>query len=278
MRVFLLHAPVEIDAAHVVDGEDPHGHAEVVEGAIDLGRCGAFFDEELRFAHIREHHAVADEAHRVAYEHADFAQSLRKRHSCRDDTLAGGFAPHDFNEAHDVRGAEEVGADHHLGSGCRGGDFVDVESRRVGREDAVGLRDFVYFGEQGFLDGHAFESGFDDDVGFFKAGVIELGMDQGHAMVHDFLREAAFGDGVRIILADDAEAAVERFLRGVFDADVDARVGERHRNTAAHGACANDAGLAERVGLGIFWNVWHLGNGALGDESVDEGAGLFRGE
>ena len=63
MLVFLLDAPVEIDAAHVVDGEDAHGHAEIGERAVDLRGRRAFFDQELRFAHVREHHAIADEAH-----------------------------------------------------------------------------------------------------------------------------------------------------------------------------------------------------------------------
>ena len=69
----LKHARTEIEAAHVIDREDAHGHAPAGERGIDLGGRRAFFDEQLRLAHIRKHHAIADESVRVAHQHADLA-------------------------------------------------------------------------------------------------------------------------------------------------------------------------------------------------------------
>ena len=45
-----------------------------------------------------------------------------------------------------------------------GGDLVDVERRRVGREDRAGLHHRVELAEDVLLDGHVLERGFDDDV------------------------------------------------------------------------------------------------------------------
>ena len=39
----LTNAPGDVQAAHVIDGKNPHGHAPVGQDAIDLFGCGAFF-------------------------------------------------------------------------------------------------------------------------------------------------------------------------------------------------------------------------------------------
>ena len=52
-------------------------------------------------------------------------------------------AAHDLEQLHHVRRAEEVHADDVLRALRRRGDPVDVERRRVGREDRAGLRDAV---------------------------------------------------------------------------------------------------------------------------------------
>ena len=80
----LPHAPGDVNAGHVVDGEDAHRHAEVGQRTIDLLGRRAVLDQELRLVHVREHHAVTDEARRVARDHADFAEPLRNRERCRE--------------------------------------------------------------------------------------------------------------------------------------------------------------------------------------------------
>ena len=52
------------------------------------------------------------------------------------------------------------------------------------------------------LERHAFEDGFDDDVGLIEAVVGELRRDQRHALIHDGLREAALLHGIGVVLAD----------------------------------------------------------------------------
>ena len=61
-------------------------------------------------------HAIADESAAVADQHADLAQLLRKLHAGGDHFGAGGFAAHDFEQPHHVRGAEEVRADDAFGA------------------------------------------------------------------------------------------------------------------------------------------------------------------
>ena len=68
-------APRDVDARHVVHGEDAHGHAEVGEHAIHLLGGGAILHQELRLVHVGEHHAVADEPVGVGHDDTDLAQA-----------------------------------------------------------------------------------------------------------------------------------------------------------------------------------------------------------
>ena len=71
----LAGTPADVESRHVVDGEHAHRHAEVRERAIDLARRRALFDEILRFVHVGEHQAIADEARSVADNDAQFLQA-----------------------------------------------------------------------------------------------------------------------------------------------------------------------------------------------------------
>src|SRR5260370_42093871 len=111
MAKFLANAPAHVETGEIAGGERTHGHAEFVERVVNRFDAGSFFDKELRFASVRAEHAVADKAHAVANQHANFAQFFRELHAGGDDFFAGGGAAHDFQQAHDIRGAEEVRAD-----------------------------------------------------------------------------------------------------------------------------------------------------------------------
>ena len=111
----LPHAPRDVEAGHVVHGEDAHRHAEVGERAIDLLRRRAFLDQELRLVHVGEHHAVADEARAVADHHADLAEPLGQRQRRGHGLGRGGSPADDLDQPHDVGRAEEVQADDGLG-------------------------------------------------------------------------------------------------------------------------------------------------------------------
>jgi hypothetical protein len=192
------------------------------------------------------------------------------------DHFLGSFrAAHDFEQAHDVGGAEEMMADHHLRTSGGRGDFVDAERGRVGSEDAIGLGDLIERAENFLLQRHAFEHGFDDDIGLIETIVGELRRDQRHALIHHGLREAALFHRIFVILFDDGHAAIERVLRGFLDDDRDAGIGVVHRNTAAHGTRADDGGLLDVVGFGVLGNVRDFGHGAFAEEGVDQRFRLY---
>src|SRR5206468_2452241 len=128
-----------------------HGDAEVVERLVYVFYSRAFLDQELRLAQIGPQHAVPDKAACVSGEHSDFVQLLREGHRGGQHFLARTLAADDFEQPHNVCGAEVVMTDHEFRAARDGRDLVDIEIRRVGREDAAGLRDLVDLGEYLFL-------------------------------------------------------------------------------------------------------------------------------
>ena len=79
------------------------------------------------------------------------------------------FAAHDFQQAHHIRRAEEVVADHRLRPRRGGRDFVDIQRGSVAGENRTRLANAIEFGEHFLLQRHALEHRFDDDVRFRKA-------------------------------------------------------------------------------------------------------------
>ena len=191
MLALLTNAPQHIDAAHVVDRKDAHRHAEVVEGLIHRCRRRAFFDKELRLAHVGNHHAIADKSPAVADNNADLSQLLRERQRRSDNLFAGLRAAHNLDEPHDVRGAEEVQADDALRSRRCRGDLVDIERRGVGGKDAVRPGNAIEFGEDLFLQCHVFEDSFENQVRILEPVVGELRMNLRNALLDDLRREAS---------------------------------------------------------------------------------------
>ncbi len=55
-------------------------------------------------------------------------------------------------------------ADDECGARSGGSDFVNVERGSVAGEDGAGFADAIEFLEDFFLQGHAFEDGFDDQI------------------------------------------------------------------------------------------------------------------
>src|SRR5438034_6675499 len=115
-------------------------------------------------SHVRMEHAVAHEAATVADQHADLAELLGKLHTSGDDFLAGCFASNDFQQAHDVRGTEEMRPDDKRRPTGRGCNLVDIQGGRVAGENGTGLADLVELRKDLFLERHAFENRFDDQI------------------------------------------------------------------------------------------------------------------
>src|SRR3984885_4088084 len=216
VTIFFADAPADIEAGEISGGERAHGHAEIGESFIDGGDAGAFFDEELGFAAIGTEHAIADEAATIAHEHADFAERFRKLHAGGDHFFAGGFAADDFEQAHDVRGTEEMCADDVCGTRSGGSDFVNVERGSITGEDGAGFADAIEFFEDFFFQGHAFEDSFDDQVDFCEIVVGERGSDAFEPLFGVLRSEAAALDGIGVIRLDGGEPAIERGLVCIF--------------------------------------------------------------
>ena len=139
----LADAPADVEAGEVAHPERSHRHAEALERGVDLRGRRAFLDEEHRLAQVVLDHAVADEAVAHARDDRDLADPLRELHRGREHVGGRARAAHDLEQLHHVRGTEEVQPDDVRRPRRRVGDPVDVERRRVGREDRARLRDAV---------------------------------------------------------------------------------------------------------------------------------------
>ena len=132
-----------VEAREIANGERAHGHAEIVKRGVNVFHARAFLDQKNGFADIRMEHPVADEAAAVPYQARRFAEFLCKLHAGGNDFLAGGFAADDFEQAHHVRGAEEMRADDGFGPRSCGGDLVNIQRGGVAGENRAGLADAV---------------------------------------------------------------------------------------------------------------------------------------
>jgi hypothetical protein len=139
-----------------------------------------------------------------------------------------------------LAGAEEVHPDDVLGTLRERGDLVEVERRRVRRQDRARLHDLVERLEDLLLDGEVLEHRLDDEVGVLEVVVLERRLQEAHALVELVLLELALLDLRLVVLAHHADALVERFLLHLEHRHRDAGVEEVHRDAAAHRAGADD--------------------------------------
>ncbi len=156
----------------------------------------------------------------------------------------------------------------HSGRLVAAGDLVDVEIRSVGGEDGALLDDLVELAEHVLLHVHVLEHGFDDQVAVGELLQLERAGQQAHALLDVFRLELAALRGGLVVLADHAQAALQRFLFGLHDGDGDADVREVHRDAAAHGAGADDADLGDRQRRRVGRHIRNLPHFALGEEHV----------
>ena len=155
-------------------------------------------------------------------------------------------------------------ADHVLRPPGRGGDRVDVERRRVGREDGAGLRDAVERREHLLLDLHVLEHRLDDEIGVAQIVVGERRPQQRHVPRDAVVREPASLRRALVVRADRRHALVER--AGVHLEQHDRNPADRKfiamplpivpapmtatRSIVRTGVVSGDAGNARRSALG----------------------------
>ena len=122
--------------------------------------------------------------------------------------------------------------------------------------------------EHVLLDVHVLEHGLDDQVAIRERLEVERAGQQAHALLDVFRLELAALRRRVVVLADHAEAAVERVLLDLDDRHRNADVGEVHRDAAAHRAGADHADLLDRNRRGVVRHVRNLPHLALGEEHV----------
>ncbi len=198
----------------------------------------------------------------------DLADLLRELHRRGDDRLGRLLRAHDLQQAHHVRGREEVQADDRVGALRDARDLVDVQARSVGGEDRALLDDAVELAEHLLLDVHVLEHGFDHQVAVRQRFELQRAAQQAHALLDVLGLELAALRGGLVVLADHAEAAIERVLLRFDQRHRHADVREVHRDAAAHRAGADDADLLDRDRRSVLRHVRHFPHLALGEEHV----------
>ena len=144
------------------------------------------------------------------------------------------LAAHHLEQLHHVRGAEEVHADDVLRALRHRGHLVDVERGGVARENRAGLHRLVELLEDLFFQIEVLVHRFDDDVRVGNRVVVDHALDQAHTFVHLRLRDTPALNHPRVVLLDDAEAFLQRFVVDLEHFHRDADVREVHRDAAAH--------------------------------------------
>ena len=206
----LAAGPADVQAREVTDAKRPHREAELFERLVHLLRQRALHQQAVGGGTVLGEHPVADEAVADAGDDADLLDLLSHRHAGGEHVLRGLVAAHDLEQPHHVGGAEEMQANHVLRALGEAGDRVQVQRRGVGRQDCAGLAYFVECLEDLLLDVHVLEHGLDHEVDVAHRVVTERRRDQRHALAHLRLGDAALLGGVVVVLADRAEALVER--------------------------------------------------------------------
>ena len=178
-------------------------------------------------------------------------------------------AAHDLQQPHHVRGREEVQADDRTRAA-----WSTLAISLTSRYEVLVARIAPCLTMRSSLPNTSFlTSMFSNTASMTRsqsasASSSQRAGQQAHALLDVLgLELAALGGGL-VVLADHAEAAVERVLLRLDDRHRDADVGEVHRDAAAHGAGADDADLLDRDRRGVVRHVRNLPHLALGEEHV----------
>jgi len=154
-----------------------------------------------------------------------------------------------------------------------GGDGVDVEIRRVSREDRTRLADAIEFGEHGLFDRHVLEHGLDDQIDGGERVIGGAARPPAHCRGLVFGRHAALRNQAVIDLFDVCPAASQRRFIAFHHGDGEAGVERRDCDPRAHCAAADhtDARDAAWPGRARFRRLEYF---AFGEECVDQASPL----
>ncbi len=212
---------------------------------------------------------VADEAVAYAGAHRHLVQTLGEFEAGGDDIGADPGWHHDFQQLHDVRGREEVQAQHVLRPRRGGRDLLDVEVRGVAGQHRPGLADAVELGEHRLLHRHVFEHRFDHDVHLAQRVVGGRTGQSRHQRAASVGAHAALGHQRVIDLLHVGAAARQAFGVALDHRHRQAGVEHRHRDAGAHRAAADYARRTQGAWRRSL-RPRHLGHFALGEERMDK--------
>ena len=264
----------DVDAGDVLHPERPDRHAEVGERLVDLRDARTFLEQQVRLAHVVGQHPVGDEPETIAHDDADLAQPLGQLQRRRDRLARRVAPPHDLEQLHHVRRAEEVVAEDLRRPAARARERVDVERRAVGRQHAVGTGHAAELREHRLLQLHVLEDRLDDDVGGVESVVGRGRRDERQRALERRWRHLALGDRRLVVPANRREPALERRSVDLLQQHRDAGVGVGHRDAAAHRAGADHRRPFDLTRRRVLRDVGNLRDVAFGEKQVHERARL----
>ena len=223
-------------------------------------------------------HAVADKTVAHPNDHADFLNGFADRLGRGQGLKARLIATDDFEQAHDIGRAEEMGADDLVRARGHRRNFINVERGRIGRQDTLGLGDRIQLSEDFLLDLHVFEHGFHNQVNLAERCVVQGWRDEPQALFHLFRREATSLGATFIVAAYYCQALGQKFLAGFEDGDGDTNIDEVHGNATAHRAGPDDTHFLNGAGRRVFRHIADLCRGPLGKENMALSGRLLAGQ
>ncbi len=269
----LAGGPADVATGQVHHLVRPHGKTEVAHGGIDLVGRSAIFHQGIGRLAIHGQDAIADETIADPGAHRHLAQALGQFES-GGHHIGGDLARHhDFQQLHHIGRREEMQADHVRRTGDAGGNRVDVEVGRVGRQHGTGFANAVQFGEDGLLHRQIFEDGFDHHIGGGQVFITGAALQARQYGVAGFLRETALGHLGVVNFFHMAASACERFVVTFNHGHRQTGIEHRHGNARTHGAAADHTDLfdAARLGVAGLGGFLHF---AFGEEGVDQAGAL----
>jgi len=239
---------VDVLPDEVGELERPHREAALLaERPVDGGRVGdAALDDALRLSVEGSSDAVDDEARGRAAPHRGLAPGRHERGDVLDVGPGGARAVHDLDELHDGRWVEEVQPEHALGVGDVGGDVVDVDARRVGREHRRRRLAVGEVGEDPTLEVEVLGHGLDDETALGQLVERLDGGDPGQHRGRVVGGEPSLVDEARQGGADLLDGACRRARHRVDEGHVVAGVRRDLGDAGPHGSCPDDSDGAER--------------------------------
>ncbi len=203
-------------------------------------RC-SILQEHERLVHIREQHAVDEEARAVLDDDRRLANLFRQRHDRGDRLVTGFLAADDLDELHPVDRIEEVHADESFRMRGRLGHARDRDRRGVARQDRVVTHDFGEAAVDVFLERLVFGHGFDDHVAVSEGLGRRRGIERRQHVAQVLRRGAADLDPAH----DDVRGALHAIGDpGLVDIDhgrTNSRPGVGRRDAGPHEAGAEHA-------------------------------------